>query len=499
MSKYSFLDELEESPIFKSLYEKGEGVFLQAAVAYQLMKSGQASRMASKSVENSENWIINRVTPEQQHINSKKGNDIFLSRLQNDEEFYNWFCKNQSVNLIRFKEENPEKFNEHQSKRVKASMQWRIDNPEEHDKNFKAFQEKGNTRRKELESQRIAQGISIQKAIWMIGLKKAWEKTQSEEWKNSEKAIEYRLAISNRLKNLRNDKNSDFYKNMMLGLANSEAKKKSDLENIKLANKYTHYIVTCPKCGKTGDNPIMRVHHFDKCTFNESLEIKALNILENEILSRKEIIRAFDKIQLDINYVSKYKIMERYFKKLYPNKSTSGKFVKIDFNIDAYFLRLEEDKIAKRKIIKLKMKQAGAQNITEGRKNHKRIQAVKSGSSKIITCSHCGNSGGQSGFRGWHFDYCLSNPNRKIRNSRKKNQESKKIKTESKKIKVDKIGLLFQQLPNLFKMNEARELVQKYGLHPNNANNYVKRNFNKFKKISFGVYSKNETIPLNSV
>ena len=57
----------------------------------------------------------------------------------------------------------------------------------------------------------------------------------------------------------------------------------------------------------------------------------------------------------------------------------------------------------------------------------KRLESVRAANSKMVTCPHCEKTGGQVSMKGWHFDYCPENPNRKLRKSKSKN----KIKTKN--------------------------------------------------------------------
>jgi hypothetical protein len=75
---------------------------------------------------------------------------------------------------------------------------------------------------------------------------------------------EIREIHSHTLKEIRNTE--DFKMRLAEVHANSEAKKKSELKNIKKATEKTYEQVECPHCSKFGAARIMKRWHFQNCT-----------------------------------------------------------------------------------------------------------------------------------------------------------------------------------------------------------------------------------------
>ena len=262
MSKYSFLDDLDETPLFQALAEKGEGRLHQqaAASAWGKTEFGKSLCQIGGKLTGPAlgEWmrLMSKVNPKWTKQNAKNGRAKLQDKLDSDPEFYADWCENHSKGALRFKTEYPALFEEYQKLRVTAAKQWRLDNPEEHEENYANFQRLGQERSKELECWRIG---------WEVAHKnyKLWQKTEDyQRWKKRQ---------SNRMKELRKD--PEFNKANADGCRKSKAHKKAAKQNIKAANKAAHYKVTCPKCGKHGDAAVMSRYHFDKCTFNEQLEL----------------------------------------------------------------------------------------------------------------------------------------------------------------------------------------------------------------------------------
>jgi len=314
--------------------------------------------------------LMSKVNPEWTHQNAKRGRAKLQEKLDNDPEFYADWCDSKSKGALRFKEEYPELFEEYQKLRMDTVMQWRIDNPEEHAKNFANFQAKGQARAKELE-------------CWKIGWEVAHKRYK--EWQQTEDYLRWKEERSEWLSNQRKDPNSEFNINMRKGLAESEAKRKSELENIKLATEAAHYEVICPKCGKPGDAVVMSRHHFDKCTFNQQLELKVIKGISDKHIFRnqKEIQEIFLKAGFKSNYYFKYDIFDKYFLKLDPSKKTSGFCVLNTFDFDAYYLDLEHKEI-ERKAKVLEGQRQRARNMAEKRKGTKHSEESKNKIRKAI-------------------------------------------------------------------------------------------------------------------
>ena len=256
MARYSFLDEQDNTPFFQALAEKGEGRLHQQAVASAWGKTefGQAlCSMGGKLTGPAlGQWmqLMSRVNPEWTSQNAKNGRAKLQEKLDNDPEFYADWCDAKSEGALRFKEEFPELFEEYQNRRVDANIQWRLDNPEEWAINQQKWSKAGQKRSQELE-------------CWKIGFAVAWENYKL--WQGTEDYQKFIKEASDRMSKQRKDPNSQFNINMRKAHAESEAKRISELKNIKKATEKMSSKVQCPHCNKMGAYRIMKRWHFDKC------------------------------------------------------------------------------------------------------------------------------------------------------------------------------------------------------------------------------------------
>ncbi len=339
MPKYSFLDEQDETPLFMALSEGKEGRLHQQAVASAWAKTKFGNALCSMGGKLTGpalgEWmqLMSKVNPKWTEQNAKNGRAKLQEKLDNDPEFYADWCDNKSKGALRFKKEYPALFKEYQKNRVNSAMQWRLDNPEEHSENQKKWQEAG-------------QHAAWEKEVWKDSIliaQGAWRAflltPGGDEWKKRQ---------SNRMKELRKD--PEFNRANADACRNSKAHKKAAKQNLKLANDAAHYEVVCPTCGKTGDAVVMPRHHFDKCTFNEQLELKVIKGISNKHIFRnqKEIQDLFLKSGPKSNYYFKYDIFDRYFLKLDPSKKTSGFCVLNTFDFNEYYLDLENKEIERK-------------------------------------------------------------------------------------------------------------------------------------------------------
>ena len=256
MAKYSFLDGQDDTPFFQALAEKGEGRLHQQAVASAWSKTKFGNALCSMGGKLTGpalgEWmrLMSKVNPEWTKQNAKNGRAKLQEKLDSDPEFYADWCENKSKGAKIFKKEYPALFEEYQKLRVSAAMQWRIDNPEEHEENYANFQRLGQERSKELECWRIG---------WEVAHKnyKLWQKTEDyQRWKSDR---------SNFMSAQRKDPNSQFNINMRKAHAESEAKRISELKNIKKATEKMSSKVQCPHCDKKGAYRIMKRWHFNNC------------------------------------------------------------------------------------------------------------------------------------------------------------------------------------------------------------------------------------------
>ena len=406
---FEFLDEQDDTPFFKALAEKGEGRLHQQALAsaWGKTKFGRSlcqigGRLTGPALGE---WMIlmSKVNPKWTNLNAKNGRAKLQEKLDSDPYFYQDWITAKSEGAKKFKEEYPILFEEYQKIRVQASMQWRLDNPEEHAKNFANFQTKGQARAKELE-------------CWRIGWEVAHKRYK--EWQQTEDYLRWKKERSEWLSYKRNNDPEFNAANAEAG-RNSKKKQKSDRKNIKLANEATHQLVECPKCKKLGDKPVMERHHFDKCTFDLSKELEIINNITNDRIfsNSKELKSIFEASNLQgKTYFTKYDILSRYFKKLFPDKKTSGKYVKKEFNTSSYFQEMEDEEVKRKE--KIKSERIKRAKLLKGHSSPNRIKAIKPGCAVEVTCPHCGKTGKKSGMKSWHFDHCKDNPNRVLRNGR---------------------------------------------------------------------------------
>ena len=173
-----------------------------------------------------------------------------------------------------------------------------------------------------------AQKASAELECWKIGWEVAHKNYKI--WQQTDDYQKWVINKSNIMSENRNDPDSEWNKNMRISHLNSEAKRKSELENIKIANEHAHYNVTCPVCNKQGDAVVMPRHHFDNCTFDKVKELEVVNSIEdNHVFKNKnEIKDLFISSGFDLNYFGKYNIFDKYFRKLDPSKKTSGRCIK---------------------------------------------------------------------------------------------------------------------------------------------------------------------------
>jgi len=193
---------------------------------------------------------MSKVNPKWTEQNAKNGRAKLQKKLDNDPEFYADWCDNKSKGALRFKKEYPALFKEYQKNRVGAAMQWRLDNPEEHKENYANFQRLGQERSKELE-------------CWRIGFDTAHANYKL--WQGTEDYQRFIKESSERMSNQRKDPNSQFNINMRKAHSESEAKRKSEIDNIKKATEKMKAQVKCPNCEKQGAFRIMKRWHFDNC------------------------------------------------------------------------------------------------------------------------------------------------------------------------------------------------------------------------------------------
>jgi hypothetical protein len=293
--------------------------------------------------------------------------------------------------------ENPEESKARVEKSIDGLTKWREENPEKAEAAIKKWQDAGHKVAWEKEVWRDS--ILIAQGAWRAFLLTP----EGDEWKKRQ---------SNRMKESRKD--PVFNAKMKKALNESEAKLVASRKSVKLATKASHYKVTCPKCKFKGDVTVMGRHHFDNCTFDEAKEIRLIKSLDNVVYrNKKTFLELFTK-EFDKNYFWKYRVYDRYFVKLYPNRKTSGFSVKKTFDKDGYFKSLELKEI-ERKAKVLEGQRERQRAMAEKRRGSGQTKKNKEASSGKVTCPHCQKEGSASGMKSWHFDYCKQNPNRKIR------------------------------------------------------------------------------------
>jgi len=400
---FQFLDEQDDTPLFQALDEKGEGRLHQQAVAKAWANTEFGRSLCSMGGKLSGpalgEWtkLMSKVNPEWTLQNAKNGRAHLQEKLDSDPEFYADWIDNKSKGALKFKEEYPELFDAYQKLRVDGAMQWRLDNPEEHEINQKNWQEAG--QKAAWEKEVWKDSILIAQGAWRAFLLTP----EGDAWK---------LKQSDRMKLKRKD--PVFNAKMKKAHDESEALLASRRESIKAAIKATSKKVICPRCNKSGAYRVMKRHHFDNCTFDKAKEIRSINSLDNIVYKNKNtFIELFTK-EFDKSYFCKYNVYERYFVKLYPNKKTSGLSVKITFDKDSYFKSLELKEI-ERKAKVLEGQRERQRAMAEKRKGSVQTKKNKEASAVKVTCPHCQKEGSASGMKSWHFDYCKENPNRKIR------------------------------------------------------------------------------------
>lgn len=405
MSKYSFLDEIDETPLFKSLYETGEGVFNQRAAVYawSQTKLGQETLSKNGKITGPKlgQWMKDfaKNYPEQASKMGKKGSDALSEKLRNDPVFYNAFCESHRIALLKWNKENPIESKIRVEKAISGLAKWRMENPEEAKAGIKKWSDAG--WRAAWEKECWKDNILIAHGAWRAFLLTpdgdAWKKRQSSKMKLQRK-------------------DPVFNAKMRKAHDESEAKSISDRANIKLATLATHYKMECPVCGFHCDNTTAERWHFDNCTFDAVKEQKAISkIRYDKIFKNGEELRNFFlKEGFESNYFSKYDIFSKYFKKMHPTRKTSGLVVLKEFNTKAYFKELDKKEKLRKIEIKKKKRKIFIQN---GKKADpaKRLKKSKEGSAVKVTCPHCKKEGSKSGMKSWHFDYCKENSNRKIR------------------------------------------------------------------------------------
>lgn len=351
MAKYDFLNDIDESLFFTVLSEKGEGRFLQAAVAYQLMKSGQASRMALKVADQTSRRMKALPKAEQIRRATIGGTRMQHMLRSNPELKQNHYAK--TGKLIReWNQNNPELSKQRKDACADGLAKWRKDNPELAKAQWAKASAAAVEHLKKHETWRKANGISNELALWKKGIDIAHQRFAN--WKNTDAGLKWRDSNSKKMSELRKDPNSEWNKKMKQSHFNSKAKRESELKNIKIAQQRSHYQVICPKCKASGDNVVMHVHHFNKCTFDEKKERVALESMNSLCIykSKKDINRVFTSFGFDLKYFEKYKIFERFFKKLYPDKKTNGLCVVKEFDIESYFKELQLNEINRKIDIK---------------------------------------------------------------------------------------------------------------------------------------------------
>jgi hypothetical protein len=253
---FQFLNKQDDTPFFQALAEKGEGRLHQQAVAkaWANTEFGKAlCQMGGKLTGPAlGQWmqLMSRVNPDYIKQNSKYGRAKLQEKLDSDPEFYADWIDKKSKGALKFKEEFPELFKEYQKRRVDAIMQWRLDNPEEHEINQKNWREAGQKRSQELE-------------CWRIGWDVAHENYKL--WQGTEDYQRFIKEASDRMSKQRKDPNSQFNINMRKAHAESEAKRISELENIKKATEKMSSTVQCTHCDKRGAYRVMKRWHFDNC------------------------------------------------------------------------------------------------------------------------------------------------------------------------------------------------------------------------------------------
>ena len=394
MAKYD-LSYLDDTPIFKAIAKNGEGYVTQIGA----VKAWGATEAAKKILSNSGSlgkvalleWIekTKKNNPKYFTKNGKLRQKKLMDKLEKDPEFYKWFCENQSRHQREWIKNNPELAKERVAKGVEGLKKWRIENPElaqEYIQNALG----------------LAQKAAWEKECWRVGMgviRGMWN-----DWIQSEEGLAWRKRHSVRMTGIMNDKNSDHYKNNRKALLESEARHAASLINIKEATKASYKNVVCPTCKKEGAYRVMVRHHFDNCTFNESLEDKAIEKIKTDIITYQEVCNVLESVGLAKNYISKYDVMTRKFKKLHPNKQTSGKYVKINFDIDSYIDNKNKEELAQKAAIKEK------ERIRKSKKRGSKMKPYKkkdaNWASKNVTCPHCNKTAKHSQLARWHFDNC---------------------------------------------------------------------------------------------
>jgi hypothetical protein len=257
-------EEWFNSPLYNYHQEKGDGKAWQATVTRGMMKNGLARRMALKIADQTSRRMKALPKAEQIRRASIGGTHMQLKLRSNPELKQQHYTKHAEL-IKEWNQNNPELSKQRKDAAADGLAKWREENPELAKAQWAKANAAAVAHIKKYETWRKANGISKELALWKKGLDVAHAKLRSDEFKQSEEGIAMRDAASARLAEARKD--PEFNNKIKESFKNSEAKRKSELENLKKAAAVVYANVTCPHCAKEGSKRIMTRWHFDNCKY----------------------------------------------------------------------------------------------------------------------------------------------------------------------------------------------------------------------------------------
>jgi len=433
---FDFLNDLDNTPIFKFIEERGENRLHQIACMISWSQTKEGKEVVSRGGRISSRYIVewvktfSRCFPDQFALICSKGGKAFQEKLNNDPKYREDHYAMISTILLLWNKENPEKSKDRVEKAIQGLKNWKEENPEAYRDSLSNWSIAGASANKKnweeirkFTSQNNLESLHYLNPVlftWYSSMLKTFEKARQgyKEWQKTE---EYKIWIAERsieMSTARKDHNSVFNINLKIAHSSSEAKKRSEIENVKIAGIAMARIVSCPKCGKNGAYRIMKRHHFENCYFDAVKESEIILLFDPKtVYPIEHIKKVFNEFGINEDYFQKYSVIKRLFKKFDPTKITSNKYVLINFDHNSYSLELnlEKNKI-KEEIKKEQIKRA--KEALKKVDKEKRTQSIIESNKRKVICPHCQREGSGSGMKSWHFDHCKNNPDRKQRKKR---------------------------------------------------------------------------------
>lgn len=327
-SDYSFLNDMDDSPLFRFLSEKSEGRLHQIACMISWACTPEGRKTTSLGGKNASPYLAEwarfyaKNFPLEFAKICSRGGKTMQERLNNNLELKREHYASVAASLVLWNAQNPEDSNRRIENAIEGLRIWREENPVAYKNSLDAWQKSG-----------TAASMAVEG--WKIGWKIA--RIRYKLWQKTEDYTRWLRERSREMSEWRKDPLSDFNLRMKEAHRNSKAKKESEIENIKKATESMARKVSCPVCGREGAYRIMKRHHFDNCTFNEKLELEVIRELSNEkVYSMREIKSLFLNAGMDKIYFGKYSVLERYFKKFDPSKVTLSKYVLSEIEQSVY-------------------------------------------------------------------------------------------------------------------------------------------------------------------